>query len=61
MTDERKVYTEHYLETDSGLSIGHIGSATWRHVSPISVFGLILEQYNWIITHKWLELDERST
>jgi hypothetical protein len=44
MRDERKVYTEHYWETDSGLSIDHVGSATWRHVGPISASGLILQQ-----------------
>jgi hypothetical protein len=42
MRDERKMCTEHYNETDSGLSIRHVGSATRRHVSPISASGLIL-------------------
>jgi hypothetical protein len=54
MRDERKVCTEHYQETDSGLSIGHVGSATWRHISPISASGVLLEQLKSIITRKWL-------
>jgi hypothetical protein len=60
MTDERKVCTEHYRKTSSGLLIGHVGSATWRHIRTISDFGLILKQKKLIITRKWLELHERS-
>jgi hypothetical protein len=42
MKDERNVCAEHYLETGSVLSIGHVGSATRRHIRPISTSGLIL-------------------
>jgi hypothetical protein len=60
MTDERKVCTEHYWETDSGLTTGHVGFAIWRHVSPISASGLIFKQSKSIITRKRRKLDERS-
>jgi hypothetical protein len=44
MTDERKVCTEDYEETDSGLSVGHVGSARWRHIRSLSASDLILKQ-----------------
>jgi hypothetical protein len=53
MIDERKVFTEHYEKTDSGLSIGHVGSATCRHLRPTSASGLILEQEKSIKARKW--------
>jgi hypothetical protein len=60
MRDERKVCTEHYHQTDSGLSIGHVGSAMWRHVSLISASGLIFRIIKIDVARKPQELNDRS-
>jgi hypothetical protein len=36
-------------ETESGLSIGHDGSAVWRHIRAVSTSGLILLGWKSII------------
>ncbi len=54
----RVMSTEHLDESEGGLSIGHVVSAGWRHITDISDSGLILQHLRSTITRERFELHE---